>query len=61
MTSAQYPGREKFLETLIKKMSGSDKLPSIEEIEQVWYELNREMVETGKVVAFTAQVSEPTW
>ena len=60
VTSAQFPGREKFLETLIAKMSGSDKLPSIEEIEQVWYELNREMVEGGKVVAFTAQVSEPT-
>ena len=40
-------------------MSSSDQLPSIEEIEQVWYELNREMVETGKVVSFTAQVAEP--
>ena len=59
LTSAQYPGREQFLEALIAKMSGSDQLPSIEEIEQVWYELNREMVETGKVVSFTAQVAEP--
>jgi biopolymer transport protein ExbB len=40
-------------------MSGSDKLPSIEEIERVWYELNREMVESGKVVSFTAEVSRP--
>ncbi len=59
LTSAQYPGREQFLEALIAKMSGSDQLPSIEEIEKVWYELNREMVETGKVVSFTAEVSEP--
>ena len=59
LTSAQYPGREEFLEALIAKMSGSDQLPSIEEIEQVWYELNREMVESGRVASFTAQVSEP--
>mgnify|MGYP003625703151 CR=1 FL=1 len=59
LTSAQFPGREEFLEELIAKMSGSDKLPSIEEIERVWYELNREMVESGKVVAFNAQVAKP--
>lgn len=59
ITSAQYPGREQFLEDLIAKMSGSDQLPSIEEIEQVWYELNREMIETGKVVSFNAQVAKP--
>jgi len=57
--SAQYPGREVFLDELIKKMSGSDKLPSIEEIERVWYELNREMVESGRVVSFDAEVSKP--
>jgi biopolymer transport protein ExbB len=59
IVSAQYPGREVFLQDLIKKMSGSDKLPSIEEIEQVWYELNREMVESGKVVSFTTEVAKP--
>ena len=59
ITSAQYPGREKFLDELIAKMSGSDKLPSIEEIERVWYELNREMIESGKVVSFNAQVAAP--
>jgi biopolymer transport protein ExbB len=59
LTSAQYPGREKFLEELIAKMSGSDKLPSIEEIERVWYELNREMVESGKVVSFTSEIAKP--
>jgi len=58
--SAQYPGREDFLESLIAKMSGSEKLPSIEEIEKVWYELNREMVESGRVAAFNTQVSKPT-
>ena len=59
LTSAQYPGREVFLQELIAKMSGSDTLPSIEEIERVWFELNREMVESGKIVSFTAQVAKP--
>ncbi len=59
IVSSQFPGREVFLEELIAKMSGSEKLPSIEEIERVWYELNREMVESGKVVSFTAQVAKP--
>ena len=59
LTSAQYPDREVFLNELIQKMSGSDRLPSIEEIERVWYELNREMVESGKVVAFNAEVAKP--
>jgi len=59
LTSAQYPGREEFLNQLIAKMSGSDKLPSIEEIERVWYELNREMVESGKVVSFDAELAKP--
>ena len=59
LTSAQYPGREAFLEELIGKMSGSDRLPSIEEIERVWYELNREMVESGKVVSFDAELAKP--
>jgi len=59
LTSSQFPDREVFLEELIAKMSGSDQLPSIEEIERVWYELNREMVESGKVVSFTAEVAKP--
>ncbi|CAA0116124.1 Protein TolQ [Halioglobus japonicus] len=59
LISAQYPDREVFLQDLIKKMSTSDTLPSIEEIERVWYELNREMVESGKVVSFTTEVASP--
>ncbi|TXS93946.1 energy transducer TonB [Parahaliea maris] len=59
LTSAQYPNREEFLDSLIKKMSDSDKLPSIEEIERVWYELQREMIESGKVVTFSTEVAKP--
>jgi biopolymer transport protein ExbB len=59
LASAQYPGREKFLRDLVAKMSNSDGLPSIEEIERVWFELLREIRETGVVTTFTAEVSSP--
>ena len=60
LVSAQYPGREAFLKDLIEKMSGSDTLPSVEEIERVWYELLREVTETGRVVSFDAEVATPS-
>tara|TARA_R110000823_G_scaffold119998_20_gene244588 strand:- start:23723 stop:25111 length:1389 start_codon:yes stop_codon:yes gene_type:complete len=59
LTSAQYPDREEFLEDLIRKMSQSSELPTIAEIERVWYEFNREMIESGKVVSFDAEVTKP--
>jgi biopolymer transport protein ExbB len=59
ITSAEFPNREQYLNDLIKKMSSSDRLPSIEEIERVWFELQREMIESGKVVAFNAEVAKP--
>ena len=59
LASAQYPGRETFLRELVGKMSGSDQLPSIEEIERVWFELLRETRETGVVTTFTAEVASP--
>ena len=59
LVSAQYPNREQFLDELIAKMSGSEKLPSIEEIERLWFELQREMTESGRIVSFNATVSKP--
>ncbi|MGV8834664.1 MotA/TolQ/ExbB proton channel family protein [Cellvibrio sp.] len=59
LVSAQYPNRGDFLDTLIEKMNGSTQLPDIEEIERLWYEVQREMVETGRVVKFTATVIKP--
>lgn len=57
LVSAQFPNRGDFLRELINKMSSSDKLPSIEEIERVWYEMLREITETGSVVKFTTEVA----
>ena len=59
LVSSEYPGREGFLKALIAKMSGSDQLPSIAEIERVWFELLREIREQGEVSRFTAQVATP--
>ena len=60
LVSSEYPGRETFLKALIAKMSGSDQLPSIEEIERVWFELLREIREQGEVSRFSAQVATPS-
>tara|TARA_R110002073_G_scaffold550_1_gene4516 strand:- start:1772 stop:3157 length:1386 start_codon:yes stop_codon:yes gene_type:complete len=59
LASAQYPGREVYLKELVQKMTNSDALPSIEEIERVWFELLREIRETGVVTTFPADVSSP--
>ncbi|MGD8175903.1 MotA/TolQ/ExbB proton channel family protein [Marinimicrobium sp. ARAG 43.8] len=57
--SAQYPDRGEFLSGLIDKMNSNTRLPSIDEIERLWYEVQRQMVESGKVVKFNAEVIKP--
>jgi biopolymer transport protein ExbB len=57
--SAQFPGRGQFFDTLIDKIGGSDRLPTIAEIEQLWFEIQREMTESGRVVKFEASVIKP--
>lgn len=55
--SAQYPGRSDALEKLAENMSSSSKLASIEDIESVWFALQKEMTESGKVAEFTTEVT----
>ena len=57
VTSAQYPGREEFLTDLAKKMGSTSKLATLEEIERLWFELQREMTASGEVARFTAEVT----
>jgi biopolymer transport protein ExbB len=54
--SAELPGRGIFMDELAQKMGASSKLASIEDIEKVWFELQREMTEQGKVKRFESQV-----
>ena len=56
IVSAQIPGRTEFLDELIEKMSSDTRLPSINDIEKLWYEQQREMVESGRVVKFNRTV-----
>ncbi len=60
LVSAQYKNRNEFLEALIEKLAAGSKLPSIAEIERLWFEYQREMTEQGKVVSFDAEVATPS-
>ena len=52
MVSAQIGGRAEFLRELGK----SKALPAITDLEQLWYEMQREMTEQAKIVRFNAPV-----
>lgn len=54
--SAQFKNRGDFLSGLAQKMGTSSQLASIEEMERLWFELQREMTESGKVVRFATTV-----
>jgi biopolymer transport protein ExbB len=56
IVSAELPGRGEFMDQLAQKMGSSSKLASIEDIETVWFELQREMTEQGKVKRFDTEV-----
>ena len=54
--SAQIPGRGVFLNEFAQSMGSSTKLASISEIERLWFELQREMTQSGKVTTFNREV-----
>jgi len=56
LTNIQYPERGEKLSALAKKIGSASQLPSMSEIEGLWFELQREMTESGRVVKFPAQV-----
>ncbi|OUS18179.1 energy transducer TonB [Gammaproteobacteria bacterium 50_400_T64] len=56
LVSAQYPGRTVALNELIEKMSSNSRLPSLEDIENLAYEMSREMVESGRISRFRKPV-----
>jgi biopolymer transport protein ExbB len=55
LISAQYPKRDGF----VAELAQSKALPSIDKLEKLWFEMQREMTETGRNVKFKAQVVEP--
>lgn len=57
LTAAQFgKDRETFMTTLGSKMNEGIKLASIEELETLWYELQREINASGEVVKFNTEV-----
>ncbi len=56
LTQVQYPDRGEWLTEFAQKMGSTTRMPTLEEIERLWFELQREMVESGKVLTFSAPV-----
>lgn len=54
--SAQYPNRGEWLGNFAAKMGTASNLATIDEMETLWYELQREMTASGKVVQFPGTV-----
>jgi biopolymer transport protein ExbB len=52
MISAQHPSREEFA----NELASSRELPNIEALERLWFEMQREMTESGRVTKFPASV-----
>jgi len=52
LLSAQFPKREEFFASLGK----AKELPSIEKLERLWFEIQREMTESGQVVRFQTKI-----
>lgn len=49
LTNVEFPDRSQFLTDLAAKMGETTVLPSIDEIERLWFELQREATELGRV------------
>lgn len=56
LISAQYPDRGENLRQMVAKMASLTELVSIDEIEDLWFQLQNEMTQQGKVIKFTAPV-----
>ena len=54
LVSAQFPGRDKKLTAI----SNSKALPTIQQLEDLWFTLQHEMTESGKVVYFNSQIEQ---
>lgn len=57
LTNLQFPDREAFLVDLGSKMASASSLASIEDIERLRFELQREVAEQGKVVKFSQEIA----
>ena len=47
VTQIQFPGRGEWLTEFAQKMGSTTRMPTLEEIERIWFELQREMTESA--------------
>jgi biopolymer transport protein ExbB len=59
-TQVQFPERSDWMTAFAQKMGQTNRMATMEEIERVWFELQREMTESGKVVTFPTTVVSAT-
>jgi biopolymer transport protein ExbB len=55
IVSAEYPDREAF----ITKLAAAKSMPSIQDLERFWFELQRETTESGKVIRYKTHIISP--
>jgi len=53
--SAQFPGRDKFMSDIAERKE----LPTLKELESLWFNIQKEMTESGKVTSFKSNVVLP--
>jgi len=56
LTQIQFPDRTEWLTSFAQKMGQTTRMPSMEEIERIWFELQREMTESGKILRIPTTV-----
>jgi len=58
--SSEVPGRDEFLTDLIRIAGSSSELPSIEQLERLWFEMQREATFSGRIASYPAEVVLPS-
>jgi biopolymer transport protein ExbB len=60
LISAQFDGREEFMDDFIERVASDTEQVRIDEIERFWFFMQQELTESGNVVQYTDQVSLPS-
>jgi biopolymer transport protein ExbB len=56
VTQIQFPDRGEWLTSFAQKMGSTTRMPTLEEIERIWFELQREMTESARIVKLNTPV-----
>lgn len=59
LVSAQYPGRNEFLDSFIERVASDTEQVRVDEIERFWFFMQQELVESGRVVQYNGSVGLP--